>query len=69
MPNSKITWHDFYHSVSCTPLERLSKNNWSELFKKYPTDFSCSTPSAIVIGDSIAAGLARFSDVWHNFFS
>ena len=31
-------------------------------------DLSCSTPSTIVIGDSIAAGLARFSDVWHNFF-
>ena len=29
---------------------------------------SCSTPSTIVIGGSIAAGLARFSDVWHNFF-
>ena len=31
-------------------------------------DLSCSTPSTIVIGDSIAAGLACFSDVWHNFF-
>ena len=29
---------------------------------------SCSTLSTIVIGDSIAAGLARFRDVWHNFF-
>ena len=31
-------------------------------------DLSCSAPSTIVIGDSIAAGLARFNDVWHNFF-
>ena len=30
-------------------------------------DLSCSTPSTIVIRDSTAAGLARFSDVWHNF--
>ena len=31
-------------------------------------DLSCSTSSTIVIEDSIAAGLACFSDVWHNFF-
>ena len=33
-------------------------------------DLSSSTPSTIVIGigDSIAAGLARFSDVWNIFF-
>ena len=29
---------------------------------------SCGTISTILIEDSIAAGLARFSDVWHNFF-
>ena len=47
-----------------------------ELFKNHQIDLSCSTPSTIVIGDSIAAGpstivirdsiaagLARFSDV------
>ena len=31
-------------------------------------DLSCSTPSTIVIGDSIAAELARFSDVWRIFY-
>ena len=68
MSNSKLLKHGFYCSVSCTPLKRISKNNWSELFKKHQVDLYCSTPSAIVAGDSIAAGPARFSDVWHNFF-
>ena len=44
------------------------KKNWSELFKNHQIDLSCNTPSTIKIGDSTAAELARFSDVWHNFF-
>ena len=68
MSNSKLLKLGFYRSVSCTPVKRLFKKNWSELFMNHQIDLSCSTPSTIVIGDSIAAGLARFSDVWHNFF-
>ena len=68
MSNSKLLELGFYRSVSCTPVKRLFKKNWSELFMNHQIDLSCSTPSTIVIGDSIAAGLARFSDVWHNFF-
>ena len=67
MSNSKLLELGFYRSVSCTPVKRLFKKNWSELFKNHQIDLSCSTPSTIVIGDSIAAGLARFSDFWHNF--
>ena len=44
------------------------KKDWSELFKNNQIDLTCSTPSTILIGDSIAAGLGRFSNVWHNFF-
>ena len=51
-----------------TPAKRLFKKNWSELFRNHQIDLSCSTPSTILIGDSITAALARFSDVWHNFF-
>ena len=68
MPNSKLLKHGFYRSVSSTPVRRLFKKNWSELFKNQQIDLSSSTSSTILIGDSIAAGLARFSDVWHNFF-
>ena len=68
MSNSKLLKLGFYRSVSCTPVKRLFKKNWSELFINHQIDLSCSTPSAIVIWDSIAAGLARFSDVWHNLF-
>ena len=67
MSNTKLLKLGFYRSVSCTPVKRLFKKNWSELFMNHQIDLSCSTPSTIVIGDSIAAGLARFSDVWHNF--
>ena len=68
MSNSKLLKLRFYRSVSCTPVKRLFKKNWSELFMNHQIDLSCSTPSTIVTGDSIAAGLTRFSDFWHNFF-
>ena len=66
MYNSKLFKLDFYRSVSSTPVKRLFKKDWSELFINHQLDLSCSTPSTIVIEDSIAARLARFSDVWHN---
>ena len=69
MSKSKLLELGFYLSVSCTPLKRLFKKNWSELFMNHQIDLSCTNPSTIVNRDSIAAGLARFSDVWHNFFS
>ena len=68
MSNSKLLKHGFYRSVSCTPFKRSSKKNWLELFKKHWINLSCSTSSTIVTGDSTAAGLASFGDVWHNFF-
>ena len=68
MSNSKLLELGFYRSVSCTPVKRLFKKNWSELFMNHQIDLSFSNPSTIVIRDSIAAGLARFSDFWHNFF-
>ena len=68
MSNTKLLKLGFYRSVSCTPVKRLFNKNWSELLMNHQIDLSCSTPSTIVIGDSTAAGLARFSDVWHNFF-
>ena len=68
MSNSKLLKLGFYRSVSCTPVKRLFKKNWSELFMNRQINLFSSTPSTIIIGDSIAAGLARFSDVWHNFF-
>ena len=51
-----------YHVHQC-----LSKKNRTELFKNHQIDLSC-TPSKIVIVDSIAARLARFSDIWYTFF-
>ena len=68
MSKSKLLKLGFYRSVSCTPVKRLFKKNWSELFINHQIDLSCSTSSTIVIGGPIAAGLARFTDVWHNFF-
>ena len=67
MSNSKLLKLRFYRSVSHTPVKCLFKKNWSELFMNHQIDLSCSTPSTIVIGDSMAVGLAHFSDVWHNF--
>ena len=49
-------------------MKSLFTNNWLELFKNHQIDLSCITPSTIVIGDSIPAGLARFIDIWNNFF-
>ena len=49
-------------------VKHLSKKNWSEVFKNNQIDLSCSTPSTIVIGDLIPAGLAHFSNVQHKVF-
>ena len=68
MSNSKLPIHDFYRSVSCAPVRHLSTKNCSELFKNHQVDLSCSIPSTIVIGDSIAAGLPRCRDAWYNVF-
>ena len=68
MSNSKLLKNVFCHSVSCTPVKRLSKKNWSKLFKNHQTDLSCSTQSTIEIGDSITAGVASFSNTWYKFF-
>ena len=68
MSNSKLLKLGFYCSVSYTPVKRLFEKNWWELFNNHQINLSCSTPPTIVIGDSIASGLARFSDVWYNFF-
>ena len=68
MSNSKLLKHSFYRSVSSTPLKRLYEKNWLELFKNHQIDLSCDTPSTVVIGDSITAGLARFIDIWHKVF-
>ena len=68
MSNSKLLKLGFYCSVSCTPVKCVFKKNWSELFMNHQINLSYSTPSKSVIRDSTAAGLARFSDVWHNFF-
>ena len=32
-------------------------------------NLSCNTPSTVVFGDLIAAGLARFSDVGQNVYN
>ena len=68
MSNSKLLKLGLYRSVSCTSVKRLFKKNWSDLFMNHQIELSCSTPSTSVIVDSIAAGLARFTDVFHNFF-
>ena len=66
--NTKLLKLGLYRSVSCTRVKRLFKKNWSELFMNHQIDLSCIIPFIIVIIDSIAAGLAHFSVVWHNFF-
>ena len=68
MSNSKLPIHDFYCLLSCAPVRHLSTKNCSELFKNHQVDLSCSIPSTIVIGDSIAAGLPRCRDAWYNVF-
>ena len=57
MSRSKLLKLGFYRSVSCTPVKRLLKKNWSELIMNPQIDLSYSTPSTMVVGDSVAAGL------------
>ena len=57
MSRSKLLKLGFYRSVSCTAVKRLFKKNWSELIMNPQIDLSYSTPSTMVVGDSVAAGL------------
>ena len=67
MSNLKLLKLCFYLLVLSTPVTRVFKKTWSELFINHQIDLSYSTLSTIVIGDLIAAGLARFNDVWYHF--
>ena len=43
--------------------------NWLSTHMKHQNDLLYNTTDTILIGDSIAAGLSRFKDVWLQFFN
>lgn len=63
MPKLKLLKHGFYSLVSYTLLKCLSRKNWSDLLEQHEINFFRSTPSTIVLGYTIEAGLASFIDV------
>ena len=68
MSNYSLTNYGFCQSLSSTPAKRLNKINWLSTHVKHQNDLLHSTTDTILIGDSIAAGLSRFNDVWFKFF-
>ena len=57
----------FWRTRTATPTKRLYKENWKEIFKNQQIDLNKIKPKGIVIGDSIAAGLFRFSSVYTSY--
>ena len=51
-----------------TPLPRFQKINWLNKHNKLCNDIMVSNYSTLLIGDSLIAGLSRYSDIWKRYF-
>ena len=50
------------------PLPRLSCVNWLNSHNKHGNSMTIGNYSALLIGDSIIAGLSRDSNIWKRYF-
>ena len=53
--------------MTTTPSTRFSKMNWPNFHHNHCSKLAKNTFEAIVIGDSIVAGLSRYQNVWEKF--
>ena len=60
--------HGFRKCLSATPTKRLRKIHWLDVHKNHVHQLTYTHFDTIIIGDSIAAGLNRCSNVWEKFF-
>ena len=60
--------YGFGKCLSATTTKRLQKMHWLDVHKNHVHQLTYTHFDTIIIGDSIAAGLSRYSNVWETFF-
>ena len=68
MLDSLLIKHGFRKCLSATPTKRSQKMHWLFNHKNYVQQLTYTHFDTIIIGDSIAAGLSRYSNIWETFF-
>ena len=54
--------------MASIPSERFYNNNWIKIHKNHCLQVKQENINSIIIGDSIVAGLTRYSNIWNNLF-
>ena len=47
---------------------RFNKSSWIECHRNHCLTMKVTNPNALLLGDSIIAGLARYQNVWKKYF-
>ena len=68
MFDSLLIKHGFGKCLSTSPTKRSQKIHWLDDHKSHVHQLIYNNFDTIIIGDSIAAGLSRYSNVWEIFF-
>ena len=68
MLDSLLKKHGFGKCLSGTSTKRSQKMHWLDDYKNHVHQLTCTHFDSIIIGDSIAAGLSRYSNLWETFF-
>ena len=55
--------------MTLIPTERFYKSNWVEYHRNHCFMIKDSKPNALLLGDSIVAGLSRYLNVWNEYFN
>ena len=57
------------YMVALIPTERFYKSNWIEYHRSHCSMIKDAKPNALLLGDSIVAGLSRYPNVWNEYFA
>ena len=64
----ELTKVGYNTSPTTKPLGRDNKAGWYDIHQRHVAMISRRSPRVILCGDSIIAGLARYSEVWGKYF-
>ena len=54
--------------MASIPSERFYNNNWLKIHQNHCFQNKQENINSIIIGDSIVAGLRRYTNIWNNLF-
>ena len=54
--------------MASVPSERFYNNNWLKIHQNHCFKVKQENINSIIIGDSIASGLMRYTNIWNNLF-